>query len=151
VQQIITTTTKQQQHTPHTMADPKRAVVESTTKSCEAFVNKLYYNVFDSSREELMRFYQDESIVLWNGNPMKGRREIIEYYKNLPSTEHTIESFDCHPIPASGGVNTMLVSVNGKVSYAHGSSRIFNQTFVLTPALDVDSFCIAYDCMRLTS
>jgi hypothetical protein len=50
--------------------------------------------------QDLIRFYQDQSIVLWNGNPLKGVPVLTEWFKSLPSSEHTIESLDCHPIPA---------------------------------------------------
>ena len=44
------------------------------------------------------RFYQDSSVVVWNGNAYHGKQAIIEFFRQLPPSTHMVESLDCHPI-----------------------------------------------------
>ena len=47
----------------------------------------------------LNKLYLDTATTVWNGNPLEGSEAILKFLDQLPTTEHTIESLDCQPIP----------------------------------------------------
>ncbi|KAI7832657.1 hypothetical protein BC939DRAFT_498060 [Gamsiella multidivaricata] len=114
----------------------------------------LYYKVFDSQREVLNRLYRDSSAILWNGNAFAGIKPFSEFYDKLPKSEHSVESYDCHPLPVRGatGPNApcgIILNVTGTVQYSNEKKkRLFSQSFVLSPDSTNGSFYVWSDCYR---
>ncbi|ORZ28884.1 hypothetical protein BCR41DRAFT_344231 [Lobosporangium transversale] len=134
------------------MADPIRAHVEVSSSGADQFVT-LYYDVFDNKRHILNHLYRDSSAILWNGNAHSGISPFQEFYNKLPASEHTVESYDCHPLPSrSQDPNTpcsVIVNVSGTVQYSNEKQkRLFSQSFVLSPDPVNGSFYVWSDCFR---
>ena len=73
--------------------------------------------MYDKQRHLLHQMYAKEPLILWNGNPVQ-----LDFYSQLPPTEHDIQSFD-----GQIHLGQMMVMVSGQVN-----SKLFSQTFVLT-------------------
>ncbi|KAG2183538.1 hypothetical protein INT43_006544 [Umbelopsis isabellina] len=88
----------------------------------------------------LQRFYREDSAILWNGNAFPGIAQYNDFLSNLPSTSHEVQSFDCHPIPAtmnSQGACGILVSVSGTLKYGDSPvKRLFSHAFMLIPDIE---------------
>eukprot|EP01114_Cavostelium_apophysatum_P022618 TRINITY_DN8245_c0_g1_i1.p1 TRINITY_DN8245_c0_g1~~TRINITY_DN8245_c0_g1_i1.p1 ORF type:complete len:140 (+),score=12.94 TRINITY_DN8245_c0_g1_i1:91-510(+) len=135
-------------------ATDSKSVLALTSQTGESFVKENFYKVFDGSRQEIFRLYRDKSIVIWNGTPYGGLASIMDFFKSLPSSQHTIESIDCQPmiLPGEQAAKGILVNVAGMVSYSGDKQRSFSQTFVLAQEPDNPSVLfVANDCFRLTS
>ncbi|XP_064637260.1 NTF2-related export protein 2-like [Lineus longissimus] len=104
--------------------------------SCEAAIefSKLYYETFDQRPKKLQKLYMDSAILVWNGNKVTGVSDILSFYENLPSCEHTIDSVDCQPIAnsATQGQLAILVTTMGCSKFKGNKPSVFQQTFVLT-------------------
>ncbi|GJJ74778.1 NTF2-related export protein 1/2 [Entomortierella parvispora] len=134
------------------MADSLKAHVDISSKGADQFV-EVYYKFFDTQRNILNRLYRDSSSILWNGNPFSGIKPYDEFYTKLPASEHTVTSYDCHPLPTqSADPNTpgsIIVSVSGTVKYVSESNpRLFSQSFVLSPDPVNGNFYVWSDCFR---
>ncbi|KAG0089388.1 NTF2- export protein 2 [Podila epicladia] len=81
------------------MADSLKAHVDISSKGADQFV-ELYYKVFDTQRPVLNRLYRDSSAILWNGNAFSGITPFAEFYNKLSTSEHSVISYDCHPLPS---------------------------------------------------
>ena len=63
----------------------------------------IVFRIFVSENTQVLgKLYAQEASVVWNGNNVKG---VEDFFNNLPTSEHTINSLDCQP-------------VSGKVDYA---------------------------------
>ncbi|KAG2185464.1 hypothetical protein INT44_002255 [Umbelopsis vinacea] len=115
------------------------SVIDVSARGAEQFV-ELYYKLYDSQRSLLQRFYRDDSAILWNGNAFPGIAQYNEFLNSLTNSSHDIQSFDCHPIPAtmnSQGACGILVSVSGAVKYGDSPrKRLFSQAFMLIPDIE---------------
>ncbi|KAL6067338.1 NTF2-related export protein 2 [Balamuthia mandrillaris] len=130
--------------------------IDDTGRAGESFIRDYYYNVYDTTRHLLHRFYNDTSTLLWNGTVKKGAHNLSEFFKLLPPSKHTVHSIDCQPVleNAEGPTGkTILVTTSGVVVYATDAPRCFSQSFVLCqdPSKGGKSFFILSDCFRLTS
>jgi NTF2-related export protein 1/2 len=133
-------------------------MIELSCKAAETFVKSIFYEIFDSKRAEIHRVYREQSIVCWNGRPLGGLSTIVNFFQSLPTTQHVIESFDCQlmPIPGQDALNSIMIEVVGKVSYAKGKPQSFSQTFILTrdPIANIDGgrqYFVASDIFRFIS
>jgi len=108
----------------------------------------LYYDILDTKRHQLSKLYTTSSTEIWNGNPHQGETKILEFINNLPPSEHVIHSLDCQPVLeiVTPGRTTVLVTVEGTVSFNNEKPRYFNQNFMLTAVDNV--WKIASDCFR---
>ncbi|KAG0034369.1 NTF2- export protein 2 [Podila clonocystis] len=133
------------------MADSLKAHVDISSKGADQFV-ELYYKVFDTQRPVLNRLYRDSSAILWNGNAFSGITPFAEFYNKLSTSEHSITTYDCHPLPTQAGPNTpgsIIVNVSGTVRYSNEKKdRLFSQSFVLSPDPTNGSFYVWSDCFR---
>ncbi|KAF9124307.1 NTF2- export protein 1 [Mortierella sp. 14UC] len=133
------------------MAELLKAHVDLSSKGADQFVD-IYYKIFDTQRPVLNRFYRENSAILWNGNPYQGATPFSEFTNKLSSSEHTINSYDCHPLPTSTDPNTpgaMILNVSGTVKYSNETTtRHFSQSFILSPDPKNGSFFVWSDCFR---
>ncbi|KAL3880197.1 hypothetical protein ACJMK2_032459 [Sinanodonta woodiana] len=121
--------------------------VDIAVQAGEEFYN-LYYETFDKKRHLLAKLYMDTAKLVWNGNPADGKEAILKFFENLPSSEHKIDSLDCHPLidQVSGGQMTIMVKTYGTVEFSKNKKRSFQQTFMLTS--QNNKWMIVSDCMR---
>ncbi|KAF9437323.1 NTF2- export protein 2 [Entomortierella beljakovae] len=134
------------------MADTIRQHVDISSSGADQFV-ELYYKVYDTQRPVLNRLYRDNSAILWNGNAFAGITPFQEFYTKLATSEHFVESYDCHPLPSqSPDPSTpcsIIVNVLGTVLYSNEShKRLFSQSFVLSPDPTNGSFFVWSDNFR---
>ncbi len=75
--------------------------VEIAVQAATSFV-QLYYAAYDSGSrtEDVPKFYREYSAVSWNGNAITGAEGVSKLLKEMPSTAHSVQSFDCHPVPS---------------------------------------------------
>ncbi|XP_038056179.1 NTF2-related export protein 2-like [Patiria miniata] len=111
--------------------------------------HKLYYEKFDKRRNLLNKLYMDSATMVWNGNPLQGSEAILKFLDQLPTSDHTIDTLDCQPIPAvvTQGQTSLMVIVGGRVKF-EGTKETFSFTenFMLTTQGGV--WKIASDCFR---
>ncbi|KAF9093852.1 NTF2- export protein 2 [Mortierella sp. GBA35] len=134
------------------MADALKVQVDRSSQGADAFV-AAYYNLFDTQRPVLNRVYRDSSAILWNGNAYSGIGPFSEFYNKLASSEHSVSSYDCHPLPNAVDPSTqgsILVNVSGTVKYGNEpATRHFSQSFVLSPDPTANGdFFVWSDCFR---
>ncbi|KAF8941810.1 NTF2- export protein 1 [Haplosporangium gracile] len=133
------------------MATSLKEHVDTSSKGADAFVG-IYYQLFDTQRPVLNRVYRDTSAILWNGNAFNGIGPFSEFYNKLASSEHTVNAYDCHPLPTStapGTPGSMILNVSGTVKYSNeASARHFSQSFILSPDPTNGSFYVWSDCFR---
>ncbi|XP_033631601.1 NTF2-related export protein 2-like [Asterias rubens] len=126
-----------------------KSQLEQATLAGKEF-HKLFYEKFDKRRNLLNKLYMDTATMVWNGNPLEGGEAIIKFLDQLPTSEHTIDSLDCQPIPAAitQGQTTVMVIVGGWVKF-EGNKRNFQFTenFMLTRT-QAGVWKIASDCFR---
>ncbi|KAI8990345.1 hypothetical protein BDB01DRAFT_781030 [Pilobolus umbonatus] len=111
-------------------------VINIAEKSSEQFV-QFFYSNYDKQRQNLGNLYSNESAILWNGTAFAGGLQYSEFLARLPLSQHEVDVYDCHPIPASmnaQGVCGILITVTGTVKYSNNPvKRTFAQTFILMP------------------
>ena len=106
---------------------------ESGKKFAEVFYEKL-----DKGRHTMGQLFYDSATLIWNGNHVKGKGDILEFYGNLPTVDTTLICIDAHPVSEtiSGDKTSILVTCNGKMRFKD-QTKCFNESFMLT-ALTVD-------------
>ncbi|XP_053555122.1 NTF2-related export protein 2 isoform X2 [Bombina bombina] len=128
-----------------------RTDVDLACRAAEEFVT-LYYETIDKRRRQLIKLYMDTATLVWNGNPISGQNDLIEFFEMLPSSEFHVNMLDCHPVhdQATQGQKTVLVVTHGSVKFEGNKQQYFNQQFLLTlhvmPANSV--WKIVSDCFR---
>eukprot|EP00013_Stygamoeba_regulata_P015504 CAMPEP_0177673128 /NCGR_PEP_ID=MMETSP0447-20121125/25756_1 /TAXON_ID=0 /ORGANISM="Stygamoeba regulata, Strain BSH-02190019" /LENGTH=149 /DNA_ID=CAMNT_0019180935 /DNA_START=174 /DNA_END=623 /DNA_ORIENTATION=+ len=134
---------------PNQLALRKKSIIDQTARGGEYFVSELYYRVYDTLRSDLHHFYEEPSVLIWNGTPYQGLGTIRQFYSHLPPSKHEIHSIDCHPIIENlETAMNILVTVVGRVSYDSRSAGAFHQTFILARRPD-GKYYVAQDIMRL--
>ncbi|ESP04407.1 hypothetical protein LOTGIDRAFT_136198, partial [Lottia gigantea] len=111
-----------------------RANVEQAAQAAEEFY-QLYYEHFDKKRHMIKKLYQETATVVWNGHVVKGAGDIVHFFENLPSSQHTITSLDAVPLLDSltPGHKTIMLTVFGTVKYNDEKNvKSFYQNFMLT-------------------
>ena len=91
--------------------------------------------------QDLARFFSPTSLVVWEGNSVKGSQQLSHLFSMLPPTKHILTSIDTHPLPppstasapASSSPSSLLVSVSGTVVYGLDTAvpRGFFHSFVI--------------------
>ena len=91
--------------------------------------------------QDLARFFSPTSLVVWEGNSVKGSQQLSHLFSMLPPTKHTLTSVDTHPLttPSSSSTSpspsasSLLVSVSGTVVYGLDTAvpRGFFHSFVI--------------------
>uniref|UniRef100_A0A0L8FSK0 NTF2-related export protein n=1 Tax=Octopus bimaculoides TaxID=37653 RepID=A0A0L8FSK0_OCTBM len=82
----------------------------------------------------LSKLYMTNAQMVWNGTFVEGMTEIMKFIEHLPSTETSVETFDCHPLAdvVSQGQTTIGVTTFGLVKFPRKKSKAFHQHFILT-------------------
>ncbi|KXJ12559.1 NTF2-related export protein 1 [Exaiptasia diaphana] len=130
-----------------------RNSIDSAAQAGEQF-SQLYYEMFDKRRHKVPKLYSASSTVVWNGNVINGDLEkLMDFYTNLPSSEHTLYSLDCQPVTENAipGRNTILIVVEGCVKFEGHKSENFSQNFLLTVEGSSEGgqvWRVASDCFR---
>ncbi|XP_024388404.1 nuclear transport factor 2B [Physcomitrium patens] len=107
-----------------------------------------YYNTFDTSRETLAVWYQEQSMLTFEGNKTQGAEAISDKLNALgfQQCKHNISTVDCQLSGPSGGV---IVFVTGNLQLPDEEHLLkFSQMFHLIPTLE-GSFYIFNDMFRL--
>eukprot|EP01137_Pigoraptor_chileana_P000761 Opistho-2@37440 len=100
-----------------------------------------------NNERKFVNFYKDQSVVVWNGNRVAGLGGIAQMFQQLPSTRHTIDSYDCQPV--EGSTSCLLLVVNGSVQFGGSPKKPFHQSFVLMQDAS-STYFVATDAMRFT-
>ncbi|CAI5779863.1 nuclear transport factor 2-like [Podarcis muralis] len=90
---------------------------------------QLYYQQFDTNREQLASLYTDASCLSWEGQQYQGKASIMEKLLRLPfqKIQHNITSQDHQPAPD----NCILSMVVGQLKVDDDPVMGFHQLFVL--------------------
>lgn len=134
-----------------------------------------YYNVFDTRRVDVDKFYQNDAKLVWNGIELNGRDAITKHLISLPTTRHQIQALDFFPMKGSSvrsfpfnnvlsspfedlfpnEPTTYQVFTSGVVIYgapesnnAQKEKRLFSHVFVLTVDVNSSIWVIANECFR---
>lgn len=61
---------------------------------------KSFYRIINNAQriDELMTYFQENSVLLWNGIPQQGQKNIVSFLKTIPPAQYEISSLDCHQI-----------------------------------------------------
>ncbi|KAG0047428.1 NTF2- export protein 1 [Gryganskiella cystojenkinii] len=133
------------------MATSLKEHVDKSTQAADLFVAH-YYSRYDSSRLELKNLYRDSSAILWNGNAFSGIQPFTEFLNKLAASVHSVDAYDCHPLPSQP--LSIIVNVNGTVKYGVETKvRQFSQSFVLMSETNPNdpsnvTFWVWSDCFR---
>lgn len=127
-------------------------LVLQTALGGEIFVQDYFYTVYDTSRKDLIRFYNAGSELIYNGLLVKGHEALRAFFDELPATKHEVHSLDCQPVRSAdpSAPPNILVSVNGKVTFAGRDKRRFHQTILLSHVAE-SNYTVTSDCVRFTA
>ncbi|CAF4884038.1 unnamed protein product, partial [Rotaria socialis] len=56
------------------------------------------YDIFDTRRHDIEKFYQAQAKLVWNGTELDGSSTIAKYLIALPPTRHNIYALDFFPM-----------------------------------------------------
>ena len=92
----------------------------------------VYYKVMDYQRTQVTNFYRGSSKVKWNGREI-AQNQLQQLWQQLPASHHQLISVNAQPIPVlpMSSTPSILITVNGKVSYLGSKPTFFSQTFVI--------------------
>ncbi|KYQ90193.1 hypothetical protein DLAC_08791 [Tieghemostelium lacteum] len=134
------------------LTEQQKKIIQNTTDKAETFVKDYYYHLYDTNRKEVVKLYKDISISIWNGTECKGITNIEKLLSEIPTSNHSVECYDCQPVTSDDPENpNILIVTSGKVTYNVQSSHSFHHTFLLIKDPTTQNLCISYDCLRLTS
>ncbi|KAJ6216979.1 hypothetical protein RDWZM_008136 [Blomia tropicalis] len=93
---------------------------------------ELFYEKLDKSRHTMGQLFHDSAVVVWNGNIINGKGNVLEFYGNLPAIDTTLICMDAQPVSTlvTGDTPSILVSCNGKMSFDK-HTKCFNESFLL--------------------
>ena len=93
----------------------------------------VYYKVMDYQRNQITNFYRPISKVQWNGREIE-QTQLQPFWSQLPATHHTLISVNAQPLSVLqiSSTPSILITVNGKVSYLGSKPKFFSQTFVIS-------------------
>ena len=87
-----------------------------------------YYKTISQSRGDLANLYTDDSMLTYEGEPIKGVGSIMEKLGSLPDIRHEIVTFDAQPSVNDG----ILWMIGGSLYIDGGDVPVkFAQTFHL--------------------
>jgi hypothetical protein len=119
--------------------------IEQAEQIGKQFV-EAYYSQFKNDKSGLGRFYQDQSILTWEGQRFIGSQAISQRLAGLPfgQIEFQMSTLDCQPTITNG----VLVFVTGQLITEGESKPLkFSQIFHLLNANN--SWVLANDMFRL--
>ncbi|CAF0933361.1 unnamed protein product [Adineta steineri] len=119
--------------------------------------SKRYYDILDTRRHNVDKFYQAQAKLIWNGIEVNGQTEIAKHLVALPPTKHHIYALDFFPMKDlfPDEDTTYQVFVSGAVAYGTPESttvskekRLFSHVFILTVDIISSTWVIANECFR---
>mmetsp|Transcript_29814 Transcript_29814/g.47532 ORF Transcript_29814/g.47532 Transcript_29814/m.47532 type:complete len:157 (+) Transcript_29814:128-598(+) len=92
----------------------------------------VYYKVLDYQRTQIPTFYRPISKIKWNGKEIV-HNQLPQFWSQVPMSRHRLLSVNAQPIPVlpMSSTPTILITVNGTVSYLGSKPTLFSQTFVI--------------------
>ena len=98
----------------------------------KSFINS-YYQIMDFNRENISQFYRNKSKIQWNGQNID-LKLLESFFTKIPQSRHTIKSLNIQPILPKqlNKQPTILITVNGIVSYLGSESIPFSHTLIIT-------------------
>ena len=95
---------------------------------------QLFYEKLNKSRHTMGQLFHDSATLIWNGNFVNGKGNILEFYGNLPIIDTTLLSIDAQPasLQISAEKTSILVICNGKMCFGGKQTQCFNESFMLT-------------------
>lgn len=95
---------------------------------------ELFYEKLDKGRHTISSLFHDSATLIWNGNQVTGKNNIVPFYEALPTVETQLFSIDAQPIlEAAAGTQTMIAIIcNGKMKFASSPIKGFTESFLLT-------------------
>lgn len=91
---------------------------------------ELFYKKLDKNRHTMGQLFHDSAILVWNGNQVEGKGNILEFYGNLPTIDTQLFSIDAQPLHAATSEKGILVTCNGKMSL-DSKTKCFTESFML--------------------
>lgn len=49
-----------------------------------------YYSAWDNDRATLSQLYRPHSKIVWNGNPISGSHEMVQFVDKMPASKHDV-------------------------------------------------------------
>ena len=108
-----------------------------------------YYQQFDAKNfATLQTFYNDQSILTYEGDRHQGAANIIQKLQslNVQSVQHQVEKIDTQPVEENPG--GFLIFVAGKLAFDGAPPMAFAQVFHLIMFPRGNPVCLN-DCFRL--
>lgn len=99
---------------------------------------QVFYEKLDKNRHTMGQLFHESAALVWNGNVVKGKGNILDFYANLPTIETKLMCIDAQPVSdtISGEKTSILVTCNGKMIF-NKQTKCFNESFMLS-AMTVD-------------
>merc|ERR1712130_286376 len=93
-----------------------------------------YYMVMDKKRQQIHKLYSEQATLIWDGNKVDTQDAIGKFLKDLPISNHRIDSLDVQPVDEvmTDGTTSFLIGVSGSVKFDKKSYLNFNQHFVVS-------------------
>jgi len=93
---------------------------------------QVFYEKLDKSRHTMGQLFHESAVLIWNGNFVTGKGNVLEFYGNLPTLDTTLIAIDAHPISTeiAGQKTSILVTCNGKMTFDK-QHRCFTESFML--------------------
>jgi len=95
---------------------------------------EIFYEKLDRSRTAISGLYLTTANLVWNGNYVHGKDQIVNFFENLPSTETNLMSVDAQPVldlPEFNGQVTINVTCGGRIKVG-SRAKFFTESFMLT-------------------
>eukprot|EP00993_Chasmostoma_nieuportense_P005332 NODE_5962_length_588_cov_254.668113_g5797_i0.p1 GENE.NODE_5962_length_588_cov_254.668113_g5797_i0~~NODE_5962_length_588_cov_254.668113_g5797_i0.p1 ORF type:complete len:140 (+),score=44.88 NODE_5962_length_588_cov_254.668113_g5797_i0:56-475(+) len=129
------------------LTEEQKLVLAAYCEKTVPWLEEMYFKKFDTNRQEVLRLYDDNTPIIWNGYRMVGKEGIQNALQQLPSTTHKLETIDCQPIVSPDpNQRFILTTINGTVTYADEICNTFNQVLILRS--EGKDLKIVYDCYR---
>ncbi|KAH9484093.1 Nuclear transport factor 2 [Psilocybe cubensis] len=123
--------------------------MEDINAIAKQFVD-FYYATFSSGRSNLSALYRPNSMLTFEGTPIKGVDAVIEKLVSLPfqKVQHKITTLDAQPSSATMDVASLIVSVTGLLVVDDSENPLnFSQVFQLYP--EGRTYYVLNDIFRL--
>jgi NTF2-related export protein 1/2 len=95
---------------------------------------ELFYEKLDKGRHTISTLFHDSATLIWNGNHVVTKANIVPFYESLPTLETHLYSIDAQPVleAASGQQTSIAVVCNGKMKFSNTQTKSFTESFLLT-------------------
>ncbi|CAI2384918.1 unnamed protein product [Moneuplotes crassus] len=104
-----------------------------------------YYKTISENRDDLAQLYTEDSMMTYEGDPIKGGAAIMEKLNGLPKISHKVITFDAQPSVGDG----IVCMIGGDLIIEGNENPVkFAQTFHLQKGGDFGYYCLN-DMFRL--